>query len=285
MFPQQSSAPHDALLEKESDLLERLTALRSVVVAFSGGVDSSLLAAAARRALGSCAIAATAVSPSLSERQRATASEIARHIGIEHVEVFTNELERERYARNEADRCYWCKIELFDVLAPIAEKRRATVLVGTNADDLADHRPGGRAARERNAPSPLADSGLTKSDVRALSQRWGLPSADRPATPCLASRFAYGVRVTHEGLARIDRAEEIVRALGFDEFRVRDHGDLARIEVPATEIERAAELHEILVSSLEELGFVYVTLDLAGFRSGSMNEVLKIRGLNGAAGS
>ncbi|MDQ3878808.1 MAG: TIGR00268 family protein, partial [Actinomycetota bacterium] len=150
--------------------------------------------------------------------------------------------------------------------------------VGTNAEDLHDVRPGQRAARERAAISPLAEVGLSKDEIRTLSRRWLLPTADVPATPCLASRFAYGVRVTEEGLDRIDRAEEIIRSLGFDEMRVRDHGDLARIEVPATQIGRAAELHESIEAALRELGFTYVTLDLAGFRSGSMNEVLKIRG-------
>jgi pyridinium-3,5-biscarboxylic acid mononucleotide sulfurtransferase len=186
-----------------------------------------------------------------------------------------HEVEREEYARNSADRCYWCKDELFETLSPIASERGACIAVGTNADDLGDFRPGQRAARERGIVAPLAEVGLTKKDVRDLSADIGLPTADKPASPCLSSRFAYGVRVTPEGLRRVEEAEEIVRSLGFEVFRVRDHGDLARIEVPEQEIERAAALKKELATKLAALGFRYVTLDLVGFRSGSMNEVLR----------
>ena len=202
------------------------------------------------------------------------AEELARARGWHHLVVETHEVNREDYARNSSDRCYWCKTELFEVLAPIAAQRGAKMAVGTNLDDLSDYRPGGDAAREHGVMTPLADSGLTKADVRLLSSGLGLPTADKPASPCLASRFAYGVRVTEEGLRRIDAAEEVIRALGFTVFRVRDHGDLARVEVPSEAIGRAAELRSTISEKLRQLGFKYVTLDLTGFRSGSLNEVL-----------
>jgi uncharacterized protein len=188
--------------------------------------------------------------------------------------VGTHEVSREEYARNDSERCYWCKAELFDVLEPIARELDASICVGTNLDDLGDHRPGIRAAGERDVRAPLVDAGLSKKEVRQLSASMGLPNADKPASPCLASRFAYGVRVTPEGLRRVDRAEEVLAGLGFVNFRVRDHGDLARIEVAPEDIERAASLRGDIASALEELGFRYVTLDLVGFRSGSLNEVL-----------
>ena len=161
------------------------------------------------------------------------------------------------------------------MLAPIARDHDSAIAVGTNLDDLGDHRPGIRAARANGIAAPLVDAQFTKDDVRALARRWGIPVADKPASPCLASRFAYGVRVTEEGLRRIDAAEEVVRSLGFEVFRVRDHGDLARIEVPAEEIDKAARLASAIETRLRDLGFRYVTLDLAGFRTGSLNEVLK----------
>jgi uncharacterized protein len=262
------------LAAKRAALDAGLESLERVVVAYSGGVDSTFLAAAAHEVLGGDCVAVTAVSPSLATRALREASAIAAESGWNHIVVQTHELERERYARNAADRCYWCKTELFEVLAPIAERRRACIAVGTNADDLSDFRPGIKAARERGVCAPLADADLTKADVRALSAEMGLVTADQPASPCLASRFAYGVRVTEEGLRRIDRAEEVLRALGFDVLRVRDHGDLARIEVPIDEIERAAGLRADIAARLLALGFRYVTLDLEGFRSGSLNEVL-----------
>jgi uncharacterized protein len=261
------------LAAKRAALDAGLESLRPVVIAYSGGVDSTFLAAAAHEVLGEDCVAVTAASPSLAERALRKASAVAAASGWNHVVVQTRELERERYARNAPDRCYWCKTELFEVLAPIAERRRARIAVGTNADDLSDFRPGIEAARERGVCAPLADAGLTKADVRGLSAEMGLVTANQPASPCLASRFAYGVRVTEEGLRRIDRAEEALRALGFDVLRVRDHGDLARIEVPVSEIERVAGLRAEIAARLLALGFRYVTLDLEGFRSGSLNEV------------
>ena len=262
------------LAAKSAALTSMLEDLGAVVVAYSGGVDSAFLAAAAHEALGDRSVAVTAVSPSLARRDLDAARSLATERGWRHVEVPTHEVSRDEYARNSADRCYWCKVELLDVLGPIAGSLEAHVVVGTNADDLGDYRPGLKAARERDALAPLADAGLTKVDVRSLSRSLGLPSADKPASPCLASRFAYGVRVTEQGLARVERAEEHVRSLGFTVFRVRDHGDVARVEVPREEIGRAAALAEDISAGLRALGYRYVALDLTGFRSGSMNEVL-----------
>ncbi len=270
------------LSAKRDALHALLTEMGAAVVAYSGGVDSSFLMACAHQALGPAARGVTAVSPSLSERARREAVDLARERGWRHELVFTHEVGREEYARNEGDRCYWCKSELYEVLSPMALSRKAEVLVGTNVDDLSDIRPGNRAARERGVRAPLVEAGLTKTDVRALSLEMGLPTADKPAAPCLASRFAYGVRVTEEGLRRIDRAEDYLRSLGFDELRVRDHGDLARLEVPAAEVERAAALAPVISSRLKELGFRFVTLDLEGFRSGSLNEVLSLPKINQA---
>ena len=259
--------------------LERLDgvigSLERVVVAYSGGVDSALVAARAHAVLGPPrALAATAVSPSLARRDRDFARKLARDAGWNHIEVATGEVHDARYARNDPDRCYWCKDELFSVLAPLAEERDARLAVGTNLDDLNDHRPGQRAARERKVSAPLVDAGLDKALVRAVAHQIGLAAADKPASPCLASRVAYGVAVTEDRLERVDAAEEALRELGFEELRVRDHGDLARIEVGNPDIERAAGLRSEIVRVLGALGFRYVTLDLEGFRSGSLNEVL-----------
>lgn len=262
------------LFAKSRALDEIIRAMDRVVVAYSGGVDSSFLAGRAHRVLGDRAWAVTAVSPSLSSRELASATKLASERGWRHRLLDTAEVEREEYARNSVDRCYWCKTELFELLEPIAAEKQATIAVGTNTDDLSDVRPGLRAAREHGVRAPLVDAGLTKAEIRDLARSEGLPVADKPAAPCLASRFAYGVRVTKEGLERIEKAEEIVRALGFEVFRVRDHGELARVEVPSQEIERAASLRGEIEAGLRTLGWRYVTLDLSGFRSGSMNEVL-----------
>lgn len=266
---------NDVLDRKAAALDEYLIGLERVVVAYSGGVDSTVLAVAAHKSLGSNALAVTAVSPSLAMRERDAARNLAARLGFAHREVSTRELAREQYARNEADRCFWCKTELFEVLKPIVDAKGSALAVGTNVDDLGDHRPGIDAARINQVKTPLVEAGLTKNEVRALARSWDLPVAEKPASPCLASRFAYGVRVTEEGLRRVDAAEEVIRGLGFRVFRVRDHGDLARIEVPVAEIERAAELGPTIETALRHLGFRYVTLDLAGFRSGSLNEVLE----------
>ena len=263
-----------ALTVKRKALVSILTDLDSVVVAYSGGVDSTLLAAVSHEVLGERSLAVTAASPALTARGLSQATEVASSRGWNHQVVRTDELRREAYVRNEPDRCYWCKTELLDVLKPLAAARGARVLVGTNADDLSDHRPGIAAARERAVLTPLAEVGLDKSEVRALSAELGLPTATQPASPCLASRFAYGIRVTEQGLRRIERAEEVLHDLGFRELRVRDHGDIARIEVQPDEVLRVATAASEIGQQLKSLGFRYVTLDLNGFRSGSLNDVL-----------
>lgn len=259
----------------KSNALERiLNDLGRVVVAYSGGVDSTYLSAMSHRVLGERALAVTAISPSLSSYELDQARRVAGAFGWNHELVETGEVKREEYARNAPDRCYWCKTELFEIVGPLARARDARVVVGTNCDDLDDLRPGLRAARDHDVQAPMVDAGLNKDEIRELSRRLGLPTAEKPASPCLASRFAYGVRVTEEGLRRIDAAESVLRDLGFVDFRVRDHGELARIEVPRAEIDRAANLRDRIVAALQELGWRYVTLDLEGFRSGAMNEVL-----------
>ena len=259
---------------KERELSERIAEIGAVVVAYSGGVDSAYLASVCHGVLGERALAVTAVSPSLSRRERGDAEALAAREGWNHMTVETHEVARDEYARNGSDRCYWCKTELFEVLAPISSARAARIAVGTNLDDLSEHRPGRRAARENDVLTPLADARLSKAEIRELAAARNLPVADKPASPCLASRFAYGVRVTPEGLARVDKAEEALRELGFGVLRVRDHGDLARIELEPDEIERAGGLRFEIAIALRALGFKYVTVDLEGFRSGSLNEVL-----------
>lgn len=279
-----ASSPADDLDDRATRLQRRLAGYGQLVVAYSGGVDSTYLLASAVDALGDGVVAATAVSPSLAAAEREEAAAMARDLGVHHVEVATDEMERAAYRRNDAQRCFHCKSALFDVLEPLAARfGDATIAVGTIVDDLGDHRPGQDAAALRGVATPLADAGLTKVDVRSLSRRRGLPTADKPAAACLASRVVYGLEVTPHRLTRIDRAEAWLRArlgAGVD-LRVRDHGDIARVEVSPDHLEALAGLAVELDRELRELGWTFVTIDAGGFRSGSMNAVLADEGAAG----
>ncbi len=262
-----------------SDLAQRLhEAIQSIgpmVVAFSGGVDSSLVAAAAARSLEADeVIAATADSASLGSGELDTCRRLTADWGLSWVPVETDELNDERYLANNGDRCFWCKTALMDQLEPLAIERNASVVLGVNLDDLGDHRPGQEAARERGARFPLVEAGFTKADVRTLAREWNLEIWDRPAMPCLSSRVPYGTEINLTLLSRIDRAEGALKALGFSDVRVRHYDDTARIELPVAELARAAELATDLVEAVRGAGYRYVTLDLAGLRSGNLNDAL-----------
>jgi len=266
------------LASKRDRLLDLLRGLGSCAVAFSGGLDSTVLAKAAQLSLGDRAVAVTGVSESLASGELDECRELARLIGIRHEVIRTEELSNPEYQKNRSDRCYHCKTELFTQLEKIADRLNVAVVVdGSNRDDHGEHRPGLRAARDRRVRSPLAECGLTKQEIRALAAHWGLPTWDKPASPCLSSRIAYGEEVTAERLAMIDRSERFLRRHGFQPLRVRYHkGDMARIEVAADSIARFldADFRRQVVSELKAAGFKYVSLDLEGFRSGSLNAVL-----------
>jgi pyridinium-3,5-biscarboxylic acid mononucleotide sulfurtransferase len=264
---------------KEARLFARLAACESVVVAYSGGVDSAYLAWAAHRALGARALAVTAISPSYPRSHRELAGRVARAIGFAHEWIDSHEHERADYARNAPDRCYHCKTELFDLLDELCRKRGfEAVAYGINLDDTGDFRPGHRAADEHRVLSPLLDAGLGKSEIRALSAAAGLETAELPASACLSSRVPYGMEVTPEKLAQIDRAEDALRALGYRQLRVRHHGDLARVELAREELPRALapDALRALSRAVHEAGFRWVALDADGYRTGSANEVLQI---------
>ncbi len=266
-----ADCPDASTDELAQRLLTACASIGPMVVAFSGGVDSALLAVAARRAVPAATWLVTADSASLAVGELEHCRAFAERWGLAWQAARTTELADDRYLANGTDRCYWCKSALMDRLEPIAAERGATVVLGVNVDDLGDHRPGQQAAGERGARYPLLDAGLTKADVRRLASAWGLEVWDRPAMPCLASRIPYGTSVTVALLSRVDRAEHAVRAFGFRDVRVRHYDDTARIEVPAADLVRAASLATEITAAVEAAGYRYVTLDLAGLRSGNLN--------------
>jgi uncharacterized protein len=263
--------------QKETSLLARLAKSRSLIVALSGGADSAYLAWAAQRALGERALSVTALSPSFSAHDRAAVDDFVHAFKIHHEFIETHEMENPAYRANAADRCFYCKDELFSVLDAMALQRGfAATAYGVNADDTLDFRPGHRAAKEHRVLAPLLDLGLRKSEIRHLSQRAGLPTWDRPASACLASRVPYGTEVTPERLTLIERGEAALRELGFRQFRVRLHDKLARVEIAPEEMDRAfsRETSAAISQALKRAGFTYVALDLEGYRQGSLNETL-----------
>ncbi len=267
-----------SLAAKEAALCRLLRAMESVLVAYSGGIDSAYLAYVAARELGTRALAVTGESPSYPDFQRQDALTVVEQFGIPHEFVVTEEMHDANYQANPTNRCYFCKHELFTKLGALAEARGfAWVCDGNNADDVGDYRPGRKAAGELNVRSPLIEAGLRKADIRALAKAAGLPIWDRPASACLSSRIPYGMPVTIEKLSVIERGEAKLRALGFSLMRVRHHGEVVRIEIAPAELPKAlnTEMTQRIAAAFKQLGFKFVTLDLEGYRTGALNEVLK----------
>jgi uncharacterized protein len=274
------AAPGSALASRERRLYDALSSFDSVIVAFSGGVDSAYLAWVATEVLGPAALCVTADSPSYPDHHRQLALRIAREFSLHHEFVTTSETEQPEYRANPVNRCYYCKSELYDVLSRLAAARGIAVIVdGSNADDRSDYRPGRQAAREYGVRSPLDEADLTKADIRELSRRAGLPTWDEPASACLSSRIPYNSEVTTEKLQMIERAEAALRDLGFRVCRVRHHDTLARIELGTNELHRALDpdVRERIVRELRAIGYQHVTIDLQGYRMGSLNEGVRLR--------
>ncbi|MCG5054738.1 MAG: ATP-dependent sacrificial sulfur transferase LarE [Myxococcales bacterium] len=269
-----------ALSSKYEALRQAIARCESAVVCFSGGVDSALLLKVAHDVLGEHCVALTAVSVTMAESEKADAVALAQEMGAAHVVMASNELERPGFAENPVDRCYHCKAELMDLARPLADARGfRAVLLGTNVDDLGDHRPGLSAANERGAFHPMVEAGLTKPEVRALSQALGLRTWDKPQLACLSSRFPYGTSITEDRLRQVDGFEDGLRALGFRQLRVRYHGEVARVELEPGDMPRAlaAGTREAIVALGKRQGFTFVALDLAGFASGSLNQLVGLR--------
>ncbi|MEC7884692.1 MAG: ATP-dependent sacrificial sulfur transferase LarE [Chloroflexota bacterium] len=265
------------LLQKRSDLVNILEQMRSVIVAYSGGVDSAFLAAVANETLGRKALSVTAVSPSLAPSELEEATDLANRIGLNFMTIETNEIERPDYQANNPDRCFFCKDELYTHLVRFAEEESFDSIVnGTNVDDLGDYRPGIEAAKQYGVRSPLVEAELTKDDIRALSRDMDLPTWDKPAQACLSSRIPYGTTVTVEALTKIAKAEQFLRSKGFKQLRVRHHETIARIEIEPSDFSAITSepLRSEINQEFKNIGYSYITLDLDGFRSGSLNEIL-----------